>query len=276
MTMSGAQYTRTYTYDNLNRLLTVNSSHYTYADNAHLHAATNTSASASYSYDASGDMTCRAPNSATVCGGSSPTGAQLGYDIQGQLASWQNAPSSPTTTAKYLYDGEGQRVEQQVTASGTTTTTLYLSNLEEVAITGSTTTNAAYFYANGQRIALAVNGAISYLGSDGLGSATTTLDSSGNGQASELYMPYGGGRWSSGTMPTRRLYTGQVSDAASGLDYYNARSYDPTLGQFVSADTEPSQLNRYAYVGGNPTSRTDPDGHGFGRCVRCWRARPSG
>ena len=30
------------------------------------------------------------------------------------------------------------------------------------------------------------------------------------------------------------------------LDYYGARYYDPALGQFTSADTTASQLNRYA------------------------------
>ncbi len=39
-------------------------------------------------------------------------------------------------------------------------------------------------------------------------------------------------------MPTALGYTGQYGDAATtGLDYYNARYYDPVLGQFASADT---------------------------------------
>lgn len=44
-------------------------------------------------------------------------------------------------------------------------------------------------------------------------------------------MPYGGWRWGSGNLPTARQFTGQVADATSGLDYYNARYYDPALGQ---------------------------------------------
>ncbi len=57
-------------------------------------------------YDAVGDMTCRAPDNTTTCAGT-PTGAQLGYDNEGRLATWQNAPSSPTTTDSFLYDGAG-------------------------------------------------------------------------------------------------------------------------------------------------------------------------
>src|SRR6185312_1759997 len=51
------------------------------------------------------------------------------------------------------------------------------------------------------------------------------------------------------------------ADSASGLDYYGARYYDPTLGQFTSADTVSDGLNLYAYVNGNPETFTDPSGH---------------
>jgi len=49
--------------------------------------------------------------------------------------------------------------------------------------------------------------------------------------------------------------------ARTGLDYYGARYYDPMLGQFTYADTLLDGLNRYGYVGGNPTTATDPSGH---------------
>lgn len=107
-------------------------------DSAHLHAATTVgSGSSQYtaSYDISGNMTCRASSDSTTCSGTQ-TGAQLGYDNEGRFTTWQNTPTSPTSTDKYLYDGEGNRVEQQVTSGGTTTTT-YVGALEAVAVTGS-------------------------------------------------------------------------------------------------------------------------------------------
>jgi hypothetical protein len=67
----------------------------------------------SASYDASGNMTCRAPSSSTACAGTTKTGQQLTWDVEGRLATWQNTTTSPTVTAKYLSDGEGQRVIQQ-------------------------------------------------------------------------------------------------------------------------------------------------------------------
>jgi hypothetical protein len=64
-----------------------------------------------------------------------------------------------------------------------------------------------------------VNGTTSYLASDDLGSATVTLSSSGTATPAQLFAPYGGVRYSNGTMPTTYSFTGQCADAASGLDY---------------------------------------------------------
>jgi RHS repeat-associated protein len=114
---------------------------------------------------------------------------------------------------------------------------VYVGQVEELSTSGSTTTTTTYYYAGGKRIALAVNGSFYYLGSDGVGSASVALDSTGNVQASVLYGPYGTVRYSSGTMPGSYGYTGQHADATTGLEYYNARYYDASAGQFASADT---------------------------------------
>jgi RHS repeat-associated protein len=65
---------------------------------------------------------------------------------------------------------------------------------------------------------------------------------------------------------TDRTFTGQKQDG-TGLLYYNARYYDPTLGTFISPDTLVPDAgvlfdyNRYLYVRGNPLKYTDPTGH---------------
>jgi uncharacterized protein RhaS with RHS repeats len=106
----------------------------------------------------------------------------------GQLASWQSAPSSPSSTDAFLYDGAGNRIEQQVTtglpSSPVTTTTVYVGNLEQVATSGGTTTTTTYYYAGTVMIALAVNGVFSYLATDALGSVSVAFDASGNVEAS--------------------------------------------------------------------------------------------
>jgi RHS repeat-associated protein len=97
---------------------------------------------------------------------------------------------------------------------------------------------------------------------DGLGSVTAIFDDACHVQSQNLYAPYGGIRYLSGSSGlTSKGFTGQRADSYSGLDYYNARYYDPTAGQFASADSMQAGLNRFGYVGGNPTTMTDPSGH---------------
>lgn len=161
---------------------------------------------------------------------------------------------------------EGARIAQVAASGGTTTTTVYVGSVAEVSTTGGTTTTIAYYGG----VAEAVNGTFSYLASSGLGSVTVALNASGAAIASTLYAPYGTTRYSNGVMPGSFGFSGQRADAVTGLDFYGARYYDPSAGQFASADTIglsvdtlTDALNRYAYVGDNPTTRTDPSGHGF-------------
>ncbi len=107
---------------------------------------------------------------------------------------------------------------------------------------------------------------LTYLHSDHLGS--TVLTTQGNtSTASQGYYAYGQVRDHSGEILTDHTFTGQKSDSATGLQYYNARYYDPNLGIFISPDTivpDPGNVmdwNRYMYVRGNPMSYVDPTGH---------------
>ncbi|WP_161938750.1 RHS repeat-associated core domain-containing protein, partial [Leptospira interrogans] len=64
----------------------------------------------------------------------------------------------------------------------------------------------------------------------------------------------------------RFKFTGQIEDKETGLYYYKARYYEPTLGRFLQADSviapdSVNGMNRYMYVDGNPVSYRDPSGH---------------
>lgn len=61
-------------------------------------------------------------------------------------------------------------------------------------------------------------------------------------------------------------YTGQEEDKESGLMYYKARYYDPSLGRFLQADStifnyRTFGMNQYMYVDGKPSNYRDPSGH---------------
>jgi len=97
------------------------------------------------------------------------------------------------------------------------------------------------------------------------------VDSGGTLVKGEYYYPYGGNRGSAFSALTTKRFTGQYHESGlpggEGLSYYNARWYDAQLGRFVSADTfvpelgNPQDLNRMAYVRGNPLRFVDPTGY---------------
>jgi RHS repeat-associated protein len=269
-TLSGAQYQQSDSYNLDGGLTSGPNGSNTYGNSSHPHTLMATSNGYSAAYDASGNLTCRALTSATTCSGTQ-TGQQLSYDAEGRLTGWQNTPSSPSVSATYLYDGSGNRVAMQTTSGGTTTLTAYIGNIEEVQKTGGTTQTTTYYSVGGKRLAATVNGSFFYFGYDALGSQVLALNASGVIVGSQLYGPYGASRYTNGSLPTTIGFTGQHADTVSGLDYYNARYYDPVVGQFLSPDMKQGNaagMDPYAYVGGNPESRTDPtgqyytDGHG--------------
>lgn len=112
---------------------------------------------------------------------------------------------------------------------------------------------------------------------DHLGSTMMLTDGYGNqvagpgqsGVSFVSYKPYGEINYANSTGPDifRYKFTGQMSDSETGLYYYKSRYYDAFLGRFAQADDRADQgingLNRYMYVGGNPVSRIDPNGHSW-------------
>ncbi len=62
-------------------------------------------------------------------------------------------------------------------------------------------------------------------------------------------------------------YTGSVTDTSTGLQYMNARFYNPSTGRFLSQDSykgnayDPWTQHLYGYCGNNPINMTDPTGH---------------
>jgi RHS repeat-associated protein len=98
-------------------------------------------------------------------------------------------------------------------------------------------------------------------------------DASGNVVGENRYYPYGETRFSTGSMYTDKLFTGQREITGLGIYHYQARFYSPKLGRFISPDTiipvfeNPQSWNRFSYAVNNPIRYNDPDGHCAPVCV---------
>jgi RHS repeat-associated protein len=100
---------------------------------------------------------------------------------------------------------------------------------------------------------------VSYFLTDHLGSTSTLTDATGNPVEQGAYDSFGN---SAGSAHTRYGYTGRERDPDTGMLYYRARFYDPSIGRFTSEDPVnfDGGINWYAYVENNPISNTDPFG----------------
>jgi len=232
-------------------------------------------AGTAYTYGANGNGTGAGPHQARSVGGQS-----YSYDANGNLNSgggrsytW-NADNQPSVINygvgqqdTYTYNADGSRVIKQIPAGPSYATTYYISGLYEVDSSGAIRTMYQF---GGQVVAERVTGngpggQLYYLHGDHLGSVALTTDSSGNLVSSQEFKPWGEVR-SGGVSQTTINYTGQKLDS-TGLLYYNARYYDPSLARFLSPDTvvssakNPQSWNRYSYVQNNPLRYVDPNGH---------------
>jgi len=284
----GSLFNRTYSYDNIgdvSGIINVNNSsenhQYSYDDLNRLKSWTlGGSTTENYSYDTIGNITNKVAASynytatvgtrtlphavsQTVNGGTTQT---YSYDANGNMLTgggrsytwnYDNKPSSITgtdgVTETYAYDADGARVKR--TRAGVTT--YYVGGTWEEDSSGA---RKQYYLFGTQVIAQRdSSNTLTYIHGDHLGSTSLTTSSSGASVSQQEFDPWGKVR-SGGVSQTSMNYTGQKLDG-TGLLFYNARYYDPTLGRFSSADIVEDGLNRYSYVGNNPINATDPSGN---------------
>jgi RHS repeat-associated protein len=89
-------------------------------------------------------------------------------------------------------------------------------------------------------------------------------DADQQSQTQYRFEPYGATTQTGAVDPNPQQYAGRENDG-TGLYYYRNRYYSPATGRFISEDPigwASGQTNAYAYVGGNPVSKTDPFGLG--------------
>lgn len=198
-------------------------------------------------------------------------GATLAYDANGNLTSdgsrtytWDSRNRLKTisgaATASFGYDAFGRR--GSATASGSTTSFLYDGPNISQELTGASVKATVVGGLGLDEIFRRTDalGPRSFL-TDGLGSTLTLSDDSGAARTQYRYDPYGATVASGDASSNSFQYTGRENDG-TGLYYYRARYYNPSLGRFISED--PIGLeggpNLYVYVGNDPINLVDSTG----------------
>jgi RHS repeat-associated protein len=169
-------------------------------------------------------------------------------------------------TTQLFFDGNGTFAKKVMTDW---MRTIFIGGMNERDKTYSgavTSTFTGCPTSGAMRIHQGPDDSIYYILGDQLDSTSVVVTATGTAvKGTQGYYPYGETRYSTDTIFTDRLYTGQQQLAGLGLYNYKARFYDPALGRFISADTltpgGPEGLNRYSYVNNSPVNFVDPTGH---------------
>jgi RHS repeat-associated protein len=195
---------------------------------------------------------------------------QMKQDGKGNTYTWNarhqlvEIDNGPTVVAQFRYDGLGRRYQKTI---GTTTTTYLYDGITPIQEKqGSTVNNLLTGWGVDEIFARTDAPGRMYYLRDAIGSTVGLAASSGIGKAivkqQYAYDPYGNAtKLKAATVNNPYTYTGREDDG-TGLYYYRARYYSPSLGRFIAED--PIGLaggpNPYAYVQGNPISQSDPLG----------------
>jgi RHS repeat-associated protein len=203
------------------------------------------------SYDASGNMLGDGLNT-------------YGWDAESQIKA--------AAGVNYTYDGDGNRLQK---SNGK----IYWYGagsqvLDESDANGNITDEYVFF--GGKRFAHRVvsSGAIYYYAEDLLGSSRVITTATGSVCYEADFLPFGGEHVITNTCPQNYKFTGKERDTETGNDDFGARYYSSSLGRWLSPDwsaipapvpyatlTNPQSLNLYGYVGNNPETFADINGH---------------
>ena len=240
----GGRTTESYSYDAVgNRLSSLGMNPYSYNASNQLTATP----SGSYMYDTNG-------NTLTDASGKSYT-----WDFENRMVS---AVVPGTGTVAFKYDPFGRRIQKSPPLG----TTNYLydgpSLIEETDSAG----NVLARYTNQMRVDEPLtelrSGTTSYYQQDGAQSVTSLSNSAGTLANTYTFDAFGKLTASTGTLKNPFQYTGRDADSETGLYYYRARYYDPSVGRFISEDPIGLQggPNFYDYVANDPVDFNDPRG----------------
>lgn len=183
------------------------------------------------------------------------------YDQADRLIGYigPNRASSGTTSATYGYDATGLR--QYTNTGGRIANEAYDRSGSPLLIEDGL---VAYINgADGRPIEqiLLQSSTPRYLHYDTRGSTRALTNQSGAVLASYSYDAYGNRTSPATTVENPFGYSGEYTGPETGLQYLNARYYDPATGQFITRDpVEMATRQPYSYAGGGPVNSNDPTG----------------
>ena len=277
--------TEVFTYDNLNRVKTINGvNHYNYDAQGNI---TWKKAVGHYTYGATCGGVKAGHHAVTKAGGKSYC-----YDLNGNLLSGDGRTveysvfdkstriSKGNHTTEFRYAPTRSRYKRVDNGADGVSVTYYLGNTEYIIDPEGNTSYRRSLPGAVVKVASRGGYSVNYLHTDHLGSTDVITNSAGNRVSEMSFDAFGLKRhvetwrhlasepvWAGPLAITSKGYTGHEMADEVGVIHMNGRIYDAKLGRFMQADpfvdgaTDSQGYNRYTYVRNNPLAYTDPTGY---------------
>ncbi len=175
-----------------------------------------------------------------------------------------------TTQATFAYDAYERRIVKTNSITGAVTHYIYDANGQLMAEMDGSTGNPIreYIWLGSLPIGyidrLGTSGAsrLFFIHADHLGRPQKITDSTRAVVWDGVFAPFGEINSITGSIVNVLMFPGQIYDPETGLTQNWYRDYDSNIGRYLEADPIglDGGINTYAYVGGNPLSKTDREG----------------
>ena len=231
-----------YTYNELNQLVSEDSTTYEYDNAGNLVRVVGAGKTALYVYNADNKLV-----KATVQQGNNVVVETYTYDYAGNRTSKTTTINNHVEKVYYLNDN----------SSLTNVLVEYSANGDEIC----------YYTVGADLVSQEVNGKVYTYLYDGHGTVRALANESGKLTDTYTYDAFGNLLNSTGTTANNYRYCGEQFDSTTGLYYLRARYMNPSVGRFISMDTyqgsnaDPISLHKYLYANSNPVSNSDPSGY---------------